>query len=230
MPHLWTALILLALPCLALAESAPLTYNRISLNESASQDVENDLLVAELFAQAEGQEATQPADEVNRAIDWAVNVAATHETVRVQTLGYQSTPIHRNNAIRGWRVDQSIRLESSDHRSLGDLVGRLQEQLKVRSIDYRLSDKGRRQHVDGLTAEALKRFTERAGHIANSLGRSGFRLVQLSVNDNDYRPRFAARGPMLAASADSGIAPPRLEAGTQQMTVTISGEIELNEE
>jgi predicted secreted protein len=227
--RLLLALTLLSVPHAAFSQPSQVTYNRISLGESASLDVENDLLIAELFAQTEGKDATRAADEVNRTIDWAVNVAATHAAVSTQTLGYQSTPIHRNNAIQGWRVSQSIRLESTDHHSMSDLIGRLQEQLKVQSVSYRLSDSQRRQHLDGLTETALQRFNSRAERIAESLGRSGFRLVQLAINDNDYRPMVAARGPMLTASADSGIAPPRLEAGTQRMTVTVSGEIELNE-
>ena len=212
----------------AMAHQDPPLYNRVSLNESAQMEVENDLLVAVLFAQAEGRDSVAPADEVNRQIDWAVNVAKSHTEVKVQTLGYRSSAIYSKNSIRGWRVNQSLRLESRDARVLGDLVAQLQQQLKVQSIGYRVSDEQRRRHLDGLTAEALSRFRARAQHIAESLGRSGYRVVRLNINDSRNNPMPVARGMMMEAAADHKVAPARIEAGTRQMTVSVNGEIELN--
>jgi predicted secreted protein len=204
-------------------------YNRVSLNESAKTEVENDLLVAVLFAQAEGQDSATPADEVNRLMDWAVNMAKSHPEVKVQTLGYHSNAVYNKNRIRGWRVNQSMRLESRDSRVLGDLIAALQQQLKVQSIGYQVSDEQRRKHLDALTAEALARFQARARHIAESLGRGAYRLVRLNINDSRHSPMPVARGMMMEASAAKSVAPARIEAGTQQMTVSINGEIELGE-
>jgi len=211
------------------AHSETPQYNRVSLNESAQTEVDNDLLVAVLFAQAEGKDAATPADEVNRIMDWAVNLAKSHPEVKVQTLGYHSNAIYKKSVIRGWRVNQSLRLESRDSRLLGDLIAKLQEQLKVQSIGYRVSDEQRRKHLDGLTAEALARFQSRAAHIAKSLGRSGFRVVRLNINDNRQNPMPVARGMRMEASADQSVAPARIEAGTRKMTISVNGEIELSE-
>ena len=43
----------------------PLSYNRVNLNESAQTEVDNDLMIAVMTAQAEGSDAAAPADEVN---------------------------------------------------------------------------------------------------------------------------------------------------------------------
>jgi len=211
------------------AHSETPQYNRVSLNESAQTEIDNDLLVAVLFAQAEGKDAATPADEVNRIMDWAVNLAKSHPEVKVQTLGYHSNAVYKKSAIRGWRVNQSLRLESRDSRLLGDLIAKLQEQLKVQSIGYQVSDEQRRKHLDGLTAEALARFQGRAEHIAKSLGRSGYRVVRLNINDSRHNPMPVARGMMMEASTDSAVAPARIEAGTQKMTISVNGEIELSE-
>ena len=204
-------------------------YNRVSLNESAQIEVENDLLVAVLFAQAEGKDSATPADQINRLMDWAVNLSKSHPEVKVQTLGYQSNAIYNKKSIRGWRVRQSLRLESRDSRVLGDLIAQLQQQLNVQSIGYQVSDKQRRKHLDDLTAEALARFQARAAHIAESLGRSGYRVVRLNINDSRHNPMPVARGMMMEASADQRVAPARIEAGTQQMTISVNGEIELSD-
>ena len=84
------ALIIALFPFSALAHSEKPQYNRVSLNESAQTEVDNDLLVAVLFAQAEGRDAPAPADEVNRMMDWAVAMAKSHAGVKVQTLTPES--------------------------------------------------------------------------------------------------------------------------------------------
>jgi predicted secreted protein len=220
--------LLLILPLAAVADDRPLSYDRIDLSESATVDVDNDLLVAELFAQAEGSDAAAPANQVNQLIAWAVAAAKHHDAIRVQTLGYHSNPVYKNSTIRGWRVSQSMRLESRDSGVLSDLIGQLQARLKVSSIGYQVSDQQRRKHVDDLTDEALRRFTERATRIARTLGHSGFRIVRLSINDDQPRPMPVARGLMMEAAADVAVAAPQLEAGTRKLSVSVSGEIELD--
>jgi predicted secreted protein len=223
-----TLLLLLAFSATPSANQEPPVYNRINLNASAEQDIDNDLLVVVLFAQAEGSDAAAPADEVNREMDWAVGVARSHPTVKVQTLAYSTQPVYNKSTIRGWRVQQSLRLESRDSRLLGDLIGQLQERLKLQSIGYQVSDERRREHLGTLTSTALERFTERAAQIARTLGRNGFQIVRLNIDDGHHGPAPVMRGMMMEAKADAAVAPPRIEAGTRKMTVSVSGEIELN--
>ena len=52
---------LLLIPLHASAHQDPPSYNRITLNESAQREIDNDLLVAVLFAQAEGRDAATPS-------------------------------------------------------------------------------------------------------------------------------------------------------------------------
>lgn len=230
-PCLFLILFIAALASTPIGAAETPEYNRVTLNESAQAEVENDLLVVVLFAQAQGQDAATPADEVNRAMDWAVSMAKSHPEVKVQTLGYYSNAVYNKNVIRGWRVNQSLRLESRDSRLLGDLIAKLQEQLQVQSIGYQVSEDQRRTHLDALTATALQRFQDRARHIAGALGHSGFRVVRININDGYHNPVPIARGMMLeAAKADVAVAPARIEAGTQQLTISVNGEIELSDD
>lgn len=221
--------LLLGLVQATAATEAP-QYNRVTLNEAAQTEVENDLLVAVLSAQAEGRDAAAPADEVNRTIDWAVQMVKAQPTVRIQTLGYQTQPIYDKGAIRGWRVQQSLRLEGEDTRLLGELIARLQERLLVGSVGYELSDARRRERISALTALALQRFQARAEHVTQSLHRADYRLVRINIADAHDRPMPLARGmTMSSAAAEAAVAPMRLEAGTQTLVVTVDGEIELSE-
>jgi predicted secreted protein len=149
----------------------------------------------------------------------------------VQTLNYQTNPVYTKDRIRAWRVRQALRLESRDSRLLGDLVGRLQESLQMESLSYQVSDAERRSRTEALTATALQRFEARARHIAETLGRSGYRIVQIRIDDDHRPPMPVARGVMFeAAMADSAPAPARIEAGTSEIGVRVSGEIELSED
>lgn len=228
-PALLCLLLLLA-PVASAGQAAP-TYNRVHLGESARADIENDLLVAVLFAQAEGRDPAVPADEVNRLMDWALNLAGSHPEVKAQTLNYQTNPVYNKDKIRTWRVRQSLRLESRDSRVLGDLVGKLQESLQMESLSYQVSDERRRSHTDALTETALQRFEARAHHVAKTLGRSGYRIVQIRIDDAGRPPMPVARGMMFeAAMADAAPAPARIEAGTSEIGISVSGEIELSED
>lgn len=209
----------------ASAAEAPLTYDRINLSVSAGESVENDILKAELFAQQEGNDAARLAREVNRDISRAVEQAKGVTGVKVQTLDYSTSPIYRKQSITGWRVRQSIRLESRDAASLSKLIGSLQEHLGISNITYALSPEGRKTIEDKLIARAISRFKQRAELISNEMEQSGYRLVQMNINSDRITPRPVQ---MRAMTMEFGGAPsPTLEAGSQRVVVNINGTIEL---
>jgi len=199
-------------------------YDRISLSASASDDVENDLLVAVLFEQREGQDPASLAAQVNRAIAAGAERAKRVPGVKVQTLDYRTTPVYRKEVLSGWRVRQSIRLESPDTAALSRLIGDLQSSLQVQSIDYRISEERRARAEDGLVKEALAAFGHRANLVAAALGRQGYRLVTLNVVTQGRPPIQPMRMRLMAAQA---VPPPALEPGTQQLEVSVNGTIEL---
>lgn len=212
----------------ALADE-PLTYDRITLAYTATRDVDNDTLVAVLYAEREGGDTARLADEVNRTVARAVERARQVEGVKVQTLDYHTSPVYQQASIVAWRVNQSVRLESQDAARLGKLIGELQKDLAVQSVGYAVSPAARRNAEDGLIGEAVEGFEKRAGLVAARLGRNGYRLVSVDVDTSGEGPvprpmRMQARGVALAADA----APPALEAGTQSLSVTVQGTVELN--
>ena len=218
--------LLLTTPGAAEADT-PLTYDRVSLAYTASRDVENDTLVAILFAQREGGETTRLADEVNRAITRAIERAKQVQGVKVQTLDYHTSPVYQQQSVVGWRVQQSLRLESRDAAQLGNLVGELQKELAVQSIGYAVSPEQRTAAEEALIGEAVAGFEKRAALVAGRLGRPSYRLVDLSVEaGGEVSPRpMMMRGAPMAMMAEA--APPALEAGTRTIEVTVRGTVEL---
>jgi predicted secreted protein len=210
----------------ALAGDTLLTYDRVNLSAMASGEVENDTLVAVLYAQQEGKVAARAADEVNRAVSWAVAKAKGEAGIKAQTLDYRTNPVYRQQLLTGWQVRQSLRLESRDSAGLSQLVGDLQERLAVANISYAVSPERRQEAEAGLISEAIARFKERARQIASELERPGYRLVQMEVNtagEGVVPPQMRAMTMEMAA------APPTLEAGSQRLQATVTGTIELQE-
>ena len=99
----------------AVAEDTPVTYDRVTLSANAEKQVENDTVVAQLFSEREGEQTSQLAAEVNKNIAWALERAKKVEAVSAQTTGYHSQPVYQKQKIIGWRVRQSIKLESRGH-------------------------------------------------------------------------------------------------------------------
>jgi predicted secreted protein len=201
-------------------------YDQVDLNASASMDVENDLLIAFVFAEVEANDQADAADEVNAAIAWAAERARNVSGIEVQTTNYNTRPVYANGRrIVGWVARQSLRLESTDAETLSGLLGELQQRVAVQSINYDLSNAARDAAEESLITDALAQFNRRAELIAGELGRDGFKIVRLSVGNNG--PIFASASRARMAFAEADVAPPEIEAGTQSLSVNVSGTIEL---
>jgi predicted secreted protein len=185
----------------------------------------NDILVAVLFRELEGPAAGPLASEVNKTIADAIKRVKQVPEISVQTLDYRTQPIYQKERVTGWRVRQSIRLETRDAVKLSSLLGELQQQLGLDSIGSEVSPERMREAEDKLIASALKAFQQRADLVTRELGRTRYRIVTIRVETNDSSPRpfYGATRAMAMEAA----APPPIEAGEQPVHVTVSGTIEL---
>lgn len=222
----WMALLPLALAgSLGVAGEDEPRYDRIRLSTSVQADIDNDLVVAVLYAQREGTDATALAAEVNRAVAWGLEKAKGVPGVKTQTLGYQTTPVYTKQTLSGWRVRQSLRLEGSDAAALSNLVGTLQQQLGVQGIEYAISPQARREAEDRLLVDAVAAFRQRADLLAKSWGQPDYRLVEMQVTTQSETPRPLMRA--MAMEMQAAAPPPPIEAGTQVVRVSVEGAIEL---
>lgn len=220
-------LVMLISPFNAFADAAALTYDRVHLSASASEPVENDTIVAILYAQEESHDVAHASDVVNRLIGAAMKSARQKKTIKAQTLEYRTTPVYQAGKPTGqWQVQQAMRLESRDSQALSGLLGDLQKTLALRSLGYQLSTETRKRVEEHLTRRAIESFRSRAQSITEIWGRTAFRLVELQVSDSggsSPQPVFHAAEMSLARSA------PTIEAGEQQVSITVQGTIELLE-
>ncbi len=223
-PAITGALCLWAGTCVA---QPSVVYDQVDLTATAEREIENDELVAVVYAQAQAQRQAEAANSVNEDLRWALELAESTRGITAQTLQYSSYPVYGNNQqIVGWQARQSLRLESRDSDRLSELLGELQERVAIESVSYQVSRDAREAADDALIREALQSFNRRASLVAEELGRSGYRIVRININTGGGRATpMAFRS---NAMAEAAVAQPALEAGTQTVSVNVSGTIELN--
>jgi len=201
------------------------TYNHINLSISATDEIENDTLVAQLYVQKEGQIASQLAEQTNQTIEWAIQQAKQIPTITVQTLDYHTSPIYRKRSQDGWRVKQSLRLTSQDSVAISQLIGKLQQRLMVENIRYKVSHKKRITAENKLITQAISAFKARAKLISKTWEHTNYRLVKMDIRTSGraVQPMFRAQASMEMDTLTA----PALETGKQTIQVTASGTIEL---
>ena len=210
------------------AHGVAVVSDQIELAASAEVQVPNDLLVAVLFIEREGQQQAPLAQTLNETMAWALNEAKSAADIKVQTLQYTTFPVYApdSSVISGWRARQSLRLEGSDAKSVGELIARLQTRLAIESVDYAVSRTARLAAEESLTAQALARFGRRAQQIATALGRPVYRLMKLNVCGLDA-PAMPEMPRLMMARGMAKEAPAQLAAGTQNLSITVAGTVQL---
>jgi predicted secreted protein len=158
-----------------------ITYDRIAFTVSAEKEVPNDTLSAVLYAEQQGQDTAAMADSVNQAISWAMDIAKQASGVESRTLDYTTNPQYTDGRITGWQVRQSIQLKSHDSKALSTLLGKLQEKLRIETINYSVSKELQTSTENELINTALDNFKKRAEQVKTTMGRAEYRVVRLDV-------------------------------------------------
>lgn len=223
-----------ALPALA-ADTAKPTGTLIDFRVEVQRPVANDLGRASAYAELTGADPADVARRVKALIADGLATAKAQPGVTVKSGGTHTWPLYTNGAkggrtIESWRMRSELLLESRDAAALSAAVGKLQSgQLAIGGIGFSPAPETRRQAEDDATLEAIGSFNAKAARIAESL-KKPYRIRQLSVNGagNFPQPYPVVRGvAMMAAEAAPMPSVMPTEAGESNITVNVSGQIEL---
>jgi predicted secreted protein len=194
----------------------------VTFEAQASREVSNDELVAVLAVELHGAEPAALARTVNSRMAQALKQATSVPGVRARSGNYQTFPRYdRNQRIESWQVSQELRLESGDFAAATQLIGKLQESLVVRSMAVRLSPEARRAAENALISEAIAAFRTRAERVSAAMKAPGYRIRNLTLGTSSGGP------PPRPFEARAMAQPVAVEPGESQVTVTVSGSIEL---
>jgi predicted secreted protein len=223
-----SCLVLVALTVWPLAGAwaqAPLT--RLFLQESASRDVEQNMLVATVQAHAEAASPAEAQAAVNETMAAAVERVRAEAEIRAATGSYSVYERRdRDNRPVDWVADQDLRLTSKDPAALLELTGSLQEMgLNVIGLGWQVDDETRRKVQDELTIAAIATLRQRAQAIAESIQMQVANIDTLRVGAAMVGPR-----PMMAMRADAmaEAAPPTALPDLETVQSHVEAEITLS--
>jgi predicted secreted protein len=227
LPHILSTILICSSLCFsnAWAHEDKTHYDRIHLSVSATAQLENDTMVVVVYAQEEGSQVAELSGVVNKRIRWGLDLVKKHPEIKHQSDNYSSTPVYSNNKIKGWRVKQSLRLESQDMALMSDVLGKLQNDLAIQSMQFVASPGSKNKQDKKLIDEALAAFENRAQQVVKKLGRKNYKIVDINISTSGtggVRPQYQMRAMVMDAESS-----PAISAGEQKVSVTVSGKIEL---
>lgn len=222
----------IASPAFAATETALImpTGPSVAVTGAATGTVQNDRMQATVRVEAEHAIPTTAANEVNARMGKALARAKTVPGVEVKSAGYSTWQVWEKGRPSRWKVVQSLALTSTDFPALSALVTKLQDDdgLLVSGMSFSIAPDTRRKAEDALTREAVRAWQQRAATAADALGYGTWRAGRLTIAAGDMavQPRQEM---MMRAQAASAAAPPiAVEGGTTEITVTVSGDAQLD--
>jgi predicted secreted protein len=217
--------LLAALPAGAQTPARP-TGTLIDFRVDLQRSVPNDLGRAIAYAEIGGADAADVARRGNAAIAAGLATAKAQPGVTVKTGNTHTYPIYAKGGrnIESWRMRSEIVLESRDAAALSALLGKLQTQLAVSQVGFVPAPETRRAAEDEAALEAMAAFQAKAARYAAAL-KKPYKLRSMNIGGGTNMPQPMLRAAMMSADA----APMPVEAGESNVTVTISGQIELGE-
>jgi predicted secreted protein len=201
----------------------------VTVTASANATVPNDRLQAWLRAESENASAAAAASQVNATVAKALAMAKAYPTVKVATAGYSTYQVGEQNKPARWHVSQSITLDATDFTAAATLITKLQDEggMLLSNMGFSLSDKARHDAEDSVTQQAIKSWQERSQRAAQGLGFGAWRTGRVTVQASEGGRVY----PVARAQAMSmqQAAPVAVEAGTSDVTVTVTGDAVLEQ-
>jgi predicted secreted protein len=214
------------LPCLAAEPAARTAGTLIEFRVDLQKSVANDLGRASAFAETTGADPGEVARKIKAVIADGLATAKAQPGITVKSGATHTYPVYSKGGrtIESWRMRSEIVLESREAAALSAAVGKLQGTLGISNINFAPAPETRRKAEDDATLEAIDAFRAKAERIAATM-KKPYKIRQMSVNGSGNFPQPL---PVMRASAMAmDAAPMPVEAGESNVTVNVSGQIEL---
>ncbi len=210
------------------AESGDTIYDQYTLQASAEGEVINDLMVVHLRVEHEDRDAKALAERVNQDMAWALEQLKPYELIDSKTQNYSTYPKYEQNRIVGWRSSQTVEVQGSDFEQIKEALQKLQSKLQIQHMQFLPRDETRKQIEDNLIREALDNFKHRAAIVQENMGAQSFRVMQININTGGRNPaRMRMQQTQAAGMSRSLESAPAVEGGESKISVSISGQIQL---
>ena len=207
--------------------------NVVQLTSVGQVEVDQDWLRMNLAATRDGSDAATVQKQLQQTVDAAMRSLkpqAQGQQMQVRSGSFGVYPRHGNDGkIKGWQGRAEIVLEGNDFARISQAAAQVSD-MTVAAMGFGLSKEGRQKVLDQAQTQAIENFKQRATVLAQQFGFGGYTLREVSVNSQEdhYAPRMQRSTMAMAASAKAEMADPvPVEAGKEQVTVNVSGSVQL---
>lgn len=209
----------------------------VNMSVTETTKMKQDTLNASLRIEYDGKSSQEIQDKINKAMASAVAEAKAVPEVKTTTGSYyvyafDEQPVDPNTgkptkAVKKWRGNQTIELESKDATKLLELTGKIQTAgFAINGLNYSLSPEKADTARDQLLTKAIKSLGDKAKVAQSALGKGSYEIVDLSVDGASapVQPVMYKAMAMRAESSDA-VAAPIAEAGETDVGVSVTGRI-----
>lgn len=211
----------------------------ISLSANEQLQLKQDILQGSLRIEIDGKTPKDVQDKINKAMAAAVETAKSYNEVKTSTgqyyvYSYDPNPQPPTQNLRDakarlvWKGSQTIDLNSKDSASLLELAGKIQEAgFVMNGLNYTLSPEQQEAYKDTMMVEALKKIQKRAEIAAKALGKSGYDIVELNVdNAGPIMPMpVMYKSARMEMASDAGMAAPVAQSGEQTVSLNVNARV-----
>jgi predicted secreted protein len=187
--------------------------------------------VAILYTQQQAANPQQLNQLVQQKLTAAFDAAKKYPTVKVSSGSQNTAPIYnQSQRITGWTTHAEIILKSTDLKSVSELLGTLQDQLMLQSLQFQVSSQQREKVESELISAVSKKFQQRATIAQKSWQASDYELVKFKIlsNTQTSNPMMQQRVMLATDAAAEASSPAPIQAGQSQIVVEAIGSIQLN--
>lgn len=225
---IWSLVAVGFVPAASPAQNLPAIMQRVNLSSSASVQVAQDLLTLSLSVLREGADPHTLQTQINAVLESALQVArreARPGQMDVRSGQFSLSPRYgRDGKLSTWQGSAGLILEGRDFARITDTAGKLQT-LTVASINFGLTPEQFQAAQAKAQAQAISQFRSNATEVAKGFGFADYTLVEVHIGAETPAPLM--RQSMLASASMAADAPIAAEGGTSQVTVTVSGSVQL---
>jgi predicted secreted protein len=225
------AMLLIFLPfnSFACGDTKDATYLNISATER--REVAEDLLVANLRFEFEGEEAKDVQNKINNVMQKALGKAKVVEDINVSTEQYSVYKYHPR-AKKGeankiiWRGSQSLLITGKNSDKILQLTGDLQKiGLTVTGLNYVVSPEKYEEIRDSLMEVAIEKLMQRSKRVAKAIGADDIKIININIDAVNPVIPMQQNRMMSMSSKGQEHSVPVASPGQSQIYMTVSAKV-----
>jgi predicted secreted protein len=207
----------------------------LSLNTTATIEVQKDVLAIAFSTTREGADAQAVQSQLKQALDAALTEArkvAKPGQVEVQTGNFALYPRYGNPnkqgqpSITGWQGSTELMVSGKDSAAIASLAGRIQS-MNIARVQWQLSREAREKVEGEAAAQAIARFRAQAAQWSQAFGYGSYavREVQVSLSEQGQAPQPMMMSRAKAAMSSDEALP--TEGGKGDVIANVSGSVQM---